>query len=157
MQVLRSVLQHLRDCWKQNFGKKAIVPIENLYSHFPRLQNWTNIKKQFKRFQKVFWLFFASNRNISVGPMRSLETTFQKIVFIPLKRKILSVFSQIQDYCRHWVKFFWALQVFWPFIMQVLRSFLQHPRGCWKQKYFEKKGFCSKGKKTSGYFFSFSE
>ena len=45
--------------WKHKLWKKNIVPIENTQGHFSRLQNRTNLRKQYKWVQKVFWLFLC--------------------------------------------------------------------------------------------------
>ena len=148
MQVLRSVLQHLRDCWKQNFGKKAIVPIENLYGHFPRLQNRTNLKKQFKRFQKVFWLFFASNRNISVGPMMSLETTFQKNSFHPPEKKDFGQFFSNSRLLQTLSNVFLGSTIFLSIYDASSKIISSTPKRLLKSQIFEKKAIFPSEKKV---------
>ena len=92
MQVLGSILQQPRDFWKHKLWKENIVPIENTLGHFSRLQNRINLRKQRKWVQTVFDICFASNKSISVGPMRSLETTFQKKIFHPGEKKDFGLF-----------------------------------------------------------------
>ena len=108
-------------------------------------------------FRRFFDFFCASKKIVFLGPMRSLETTFQEKSYYPGEKKDFGLFSQITDYCRHRVTFFWALQVFWATIVRVPGAFFQHPRGCWKHKVLKKKAIFPIETKTSGHFFSFSE
>ena len=49
----------------------------------------------------LFDIYCAIKKNISVGPMRSLETTFVKNGYHPGEKKDFGLFSQSTDYCRH--------------------------------------------------------
>ena len=116
MQVLRSILQQPRDCWKHKlWKKKAIVAIENTWGLFSRLTNRTNLKEQYKGFRMYFNNSFASYKIISVRPKRSTEKSFQKNLSSRFKKNFWPFFSHTTVYCRLQVVFYWAWKVFLGF------------------------------------------
>ena len=63
--------------------KKLLFQLKTLKATFFRLQNRTSLGEHFWRVQKFFDIYCANDNIFSLGPMRSLETTFQKNGYHP--------------------------------------------------------------------------
>ena len=81
VEKLRSFLQDLRSCWKQNFWKrKATFPVKKrfwpFYSLF--LEHTIGHGTFFEGPQGLFDKYFPNDKNFSLGPMMSIARTFSK-------------------------------------------------------------------------------
>ena len=77
--------------------------------------------------------------NISVGPIRSLETTFQKNSFHPVEKKYFGRFLTNSRPLQTLGNVFWALQVFLSIYKISFKIISSTPKKLLKTQIFEKK------------------
>ena len=130
--------------------KKRFWPI---FSHF--IENNKGQETFFEGPQGLFDIFFAIDKSSSLGPNMSIARFFSKIsCSLGDKRFWLTFLENINcdkppgTVCK-------CSKDFLTITMEVIRSFLQHMRGCWKHNFLKKKAIFPVRKKFMASFFSF--
>ena len=125
----------------QIFEKKGKFSSEEkvLAYFFLPLSNMTNWGNNLSGYKRYFDKYCASYKIISLGPKKS-RTKILKIKAILQKKKTFWTFcSHVTHFDRHGVTFCKSPRCNLAIVVQYKRSFLCHPRVCWKQKFLNKK------------------
>ena len=104
---------------------------ETSWRIFSVLSNMRNVSEQLLRVHKLFDEYRLSYMIFSSGPKKS-RTKILKIKTIVPKWKVWPISSLFTHCSRHRVSVCSAPQGILAYLVQVIRSFLKHQRGCWK-------------------------
>ena len=138
VEVLWSLPQHLRGCWKRNILKrKGIVPHEkritdHFFSFYRVLQTWRDTSlgsmSFFDIYCEVIGSFLYHLRGCWKHKFLKKRQHFQC-------KKNLIAFSLFIEYEKPHESFYGGQKGTPETVVQLVRSFRQHLRGCWKQKF----------------------
>ena len=143
--------------WNYNFfGKKANFPVnKRFWPSFQLLSNITKTRNFFWGTTRCVWRFFAIDKSLSLGPKRSVARIFSKISCTHGDKRFWLTFLKnincdkpLRTVCK-------CSKGFSTTTMEIIRSFLQHMRGCWKHNFLKKKAIFPVRKKIMAPFFSF--
>ena len=98
----------------------------------------TNVREQLLRVHKLFDEYCLSYKILSSGPKKS-RTKILKIKTIVPKWKVWPICSLFTHCSRHRVSVCSAPQGILAYLVQVIRSFLKHQRGCWKYNFLRER------------------
>ena len=106
-----------------------------------------NSRNNLKGFRSYFDILFASNRINSVGPMRTLETTFQKNIFQPGEKKDFGRFFSNSRILQTLSNVFLGSTSFLSFYDASSKIISSTPKRLLKSQTFEKKAIVPTEKK----------
>ena len=139
------------------FGKKADFPVKErfwpIFSHF--IEHNKGHEIFFEGPQGLFDVVFAIDKSLSLGPKRSIARIFSKISCSHGDKSFWLTFLKNINYDIPPGTVFKCSKGFKTITMEVIRSFLQHMRGCWKHNFLKKNGNLPSEEKYMGPFFSF--
>ena len=142
VEVIRSFLQDLRGCWKHKFlKKKATFPVEKRFWPFS-----SRIIEHHKR-QRTTYKGPQGNLTINVEVIRPFlqelggcwKHKFLKKKNFPVEKRFSPIFSRIIESDKPRNRIWKCPKSILTFNVEVIRSFLQDLRGCWKHKFLKKK------------------
>ena len=141
--VIRPFLQDPRGCWKHKFSKKkAIFPVKKRFSPIS-----SRIIEHDKR-QGTTYKVVQGNLTINAEVIRPFlqdprgcwkhKFLKNKAIF-PVKKRLWPISSRIIELDKRPETTYKGPQGNLTINVEVKRSFLQDPRGCWKHKFLKKK------------------
>ena len=158
VEVIRPFLQDPRGCWKHKFlKKKATFPVKKRFSlissrvieHDERLETtYKGPQGNLTMIVEVKWSFLQDPRGCWKHKLLKKKATF------PVKKSFSPISSQIIEHDKRLKTTYKGPKGNLTINVEVKRSFLEDPRGCWKHKIFEKKGNLSSEEKILTCFFS---
>ena len=125
--------------WKKDFGLFFLI-----------LSKITKVKELFLRDHKVCLPFFAIDKSLSLGPKRSIARFFSKISCSHGDKRFWLTFLKNINCDKSTGTVCKCSKGFLTITMEVIRSFLQHMRGCWKHNFLKKKGNLPSEEKNYG-------
>ena len=142
VEVIRPFLQDPRGCWKHKFlKKKAIFPVEKRFSPISSLIT-ENDKRQgttYKVPQGNLTINVEVIRPFLLDPRGCWKQTFEEKGKISSEEKIFDYSISYLEHDKGQGVAYKVPQGNLTINVEVIRSFLQDPRGCWKHKFLKNK------------------
>ena len=158
VEVRRPFLQDPRCCWIHKFlEKKAIFSVKRFWPTPSHLIVHDKLPETFYKGPQ-------GNLTINVEVKRSflqdpggcwIHKFLKKKATFSVKNSFSPISSRITEHDERRGASYRGPQGKLTINVEVIRPFLQDPRGCWKTKIFEKKGNLSSEEKIFAYFFSY--
>ena len=127
--------------WTKDFGLLFLL-----------LSNITKIRNFFWGTTRFVWHFFAIDKSLSLGPKRSIARTFSKISCSHGDRSFWLNFHRLITCDKPPGTVCKCPQSLLTFTVEVMRSFLQDLRGCWKNNFSKKRQSFQWGKNYGSLF-----
>ena len=124
--------------WNYIFlGKKANFPVNKRFwpNSSPFIEHNKDQKTFFEGPQGLFENFFAIDKNLSLGPKRSIARIFWKISCSHGDRRLWITFLSNINCDKHPGTVFKCQKGSLTITVEVIISFLQDLRGCWKNNF----------------------
>ena len=143
VEVIRSILQDLRGCWKHKFlKKKANFPVKKRFLPiFSRVIQCDNSKRTNCKGPKGILTFIVDVIRPFLQERRGCwkNKFLKKKAIFPVKKRFWPFSSRNIEHHKRQRTTFKGPQGNLTINVEVIRPFLQDPRGCWKHKILKKK------------------
>ena len=143
VEVIRPFLLDPRGCWKHKFFKsKAIFPVEKRFSPISSriIEHDKRPETTYKGRQFNLTINVEVKRSFLQEPRGSWKHKFlKKKATFPVKRRFSPISSHVIEHYIRPETIYKGPQGNLTINVEVRRSYLQDPRGCWKHKFLKKK------------------
>ena len=143
VEVIRPFLQDPRGFWKHKILKnKAKFPVKKRFSPISSriIEHDERPETTYKGPQGNLTINVEVKRSLLQDPRGCwIHKFLKKKATFPVKNRLSPISSRITEHDKRWGTYYTGPQGNLTINVEVKRSLLQDPRGCWKHKFFEKK------------------